>query len=112
MNIRKAVTAAIARSRREQVAFLAALVRKPSDNPQGDCAPHALMTAKLLADMGFRVERHPVPAAEARAVGMQSAINLVVRQRFGRGGVQVRFRHLRLCPVGAEIGGGLRSKGG
>ncbi len=101
MNIRKAVTAAIVRSRREQVAFLAALVKKPSDNPQGDCAPHALMTAKLLADMGFRVERHPVPAADARAVGMHSAINLVVRQRFGRGGPVIALNaHGDVVPPG------------
>ena len=101
MNIRKAVSSAIVRSRREQVAFLAALVRKPSDNPQGDCAPHALMTAKLLAAMGFRVERHPVPAAEARAVGMHSAINLVVRQRFGRGGPVIALNaHGDVVPPG------------
>ncbi len=47
----------------EQVAFLAELVKVPSDNPPGDCAPHAERAAELLTAMGFTVERHPVPDA-------------------------------------------------
>jgi succinyl-diaminopimelate desuccinylase len=69
----------------EQVKFLAELVRVPSDNPPGDCAPHAQRTAQLLEALGFKVERHQVPDAEVRAHGMVSATNLVVRQRFGDG---------------------------
>ncbi len=65
--------------------FLAELVRVPSDNPPGDCAPHARRAAALLAAMGFAVEEHPVPAATVAANGMQSCINLVVRHRFGSG---------------------------
>jgi acetylornithine deacetylase/succinyl-diaminopimelate desuccinylase family protein len=67
----------------EEVAFLAALVRHPSDNPPGDCAPHAAYTAGLLEALGFTVERHLVPDAEVRAAGMISATNLVIRHRFG-----------------------------
>ena len=59
--------------------FLAELVKTPSDNPPGDCAPHAARAAALLEAMGFTVERHVVPEAEVRAVGMVSCTNLVVR---------------------------------
>jgi acetylornithine deacetylase/succinyl-diaminopimelate desuccinylase family protein len=69
----------------EEVKFLAELVRVPSDNPPGDCAPHAQRTAQLLEALGFTVERHRVPDAEVQAHGMVSATNLVVRHRFGDG---------------------------
>jgi len=69
----------------DQVRFLAELVRVPSDNPPGDCAPHARRTAELLEGLGFSVERHEVPAADVQANGMISATNLVVRRRFGDG---------------------------
>lgn len=70
-----------------QTALLAALVRAPSDNPPGDCAPHALRTAELLEQLGFAVERHPVPDELVRAHGMKSCTNLIVRQTFGDGPV-------------------------
>jgi acetylornithine deacetylase/succinyl-diaminopimelate desuccinylase family protein len=60
-------------------------VRVRSDNPPGDCARHAEVTAALLEKLGFKVERHPVPADLARKHGMVAATNLVVRERFGRG---------------------------
>src|SRR5580658_6609856 len=69
----------------DQVRFLAELVRVPSDNPPGDCAPHARRTAQLLEGLGFTVERHEVPSADVQAHGMISATNLVVRRRFGNG---------------------------
>ncbi|MGC1456647.1 MAG: ArgE/DapE family deacylase [Steroidobacteraceae bacterium] len=69
----------------EQVQFLAELVRVPSDNPPGDCAPHARRTAELLEGLGFTVERFAVPDADVRAHGMVSVTNLVVRHRFGEG---------------------------
>ncbi len=69
----------------EEVRFLAELVKVPSDNPPGDCAPHAVRAAELLEAMGFTVERHPVPADLVRANGMISATNLVIRHRFGDG---------------------------
>lgn len=68
-----------------QVKFLAELVRVASDNPPGDCAPHAQRTAQLLEGLGFTVERDEVPVADVRANGMISATNLVVRRRFGDG---------------------------
>lgn len=71
---------------REQVEFLAELVRIPSDNPPGDCRPLAEAAARLLEQLGFAVQRHPVPDALVRAAGMASAMNLVVREPFAPGG--------------------------
>jgi succinyl-diaminopimelate desuccinylase len=65
--------------------FLAELVRVSSDNPPGDCAPHAARAAELLEGLGLTVERHPVPPELVRANGMVSAVNLIVRARFGPG---------------------------
>ncbi|HEV2000209.1 MAG TPA: ArgE/DapE family deacylase [Xanthobacteraceae bacterium] len=67
------------------VDFLQKLVRVPSDNPPGHCAPHAATAATLLELLGFRVEFHPVPGADVASRGMRSLTNLVVRERFGSG---------------------------
>ena len=48
-----------------QVELLKALVRVPSDNPPGDCAPHAQAAQALLEKLGFKVERHQVPDRSA-----------------------------------------------
>ncbi len=69
----------------EEVAFLKALVRVPSDNPPGDCGAHADVAARLLEEMGFTVERHPVPEPFVRQNGMRSVTNLIVRHVFGSG---------------------------
>ena len=68
-----------------EVAFLKALVRTPSDNPPGDCAPAAEVATQELQALGFSVERHRVPEALVRANGMISATNLIVRRTFGAG---------------------------
>jgi succinyl-diaminopimelate desuccinylase len=83
MSLDDAIRAAVSDRFEEEVAFLAALVRHPSDNPPGDCAPHAAYAAELLEALGFTVERHPVPEETVRAAGMISATNLVIRRRFG-----------------------------
>ena len=67
----------------EQLAFLQALIRVPTDTPPGNNAPHAEHTAELLTAMGFEVEKHPVPAAEVHAAGLQSITNLIVRRKYG-----------------------------
>ncbi|WP_395321888.1 M20/M25/M40 family metallo-hydrolase [Variovorax sp. UC74_104] len=85
----------------EQVRTLAELVRCPSDNPPGDCAPHAELTARLLEAMGFTVERHEVPAEFAAAHGMRSVTNLIVRERFGDGPVVALNAHGDVVPPGA-----------
>jgi acetylornithine deacetylase/succinyl-diaminopimelate desuccinylase family protein len=83
-----------------QVRFLAELVRVPSDNPPGDCAPHAARAAELLEQIGFAVERHPVPTEVARAHGMVSVTNLIVRRRFGPGPVVALNAHGDVVPPG------------
>ena len=58
----------------------------PTDTPPGNNAPHAERTAELLAEMGLaRPRRHPVPAAEVKAAGLESITNLVVRRKYGAG---------------------------
>ncbi|PGH58701.1 peptidase M20 [Azospirillum palustre] len=84
----------------EEVRFLAELVKVPSDNPAGDCAPHAVRAAELLEAMGFTVERHPVPAELVRANGMISATNLVIRHRFGDGPTVALNAHGDVVPPG------------
>lgn len=69
----------------DEVAFLKALVRVPSDNPPGDTEAHALEAARLLTALGFEVEQHPVPAPFVHQHGMKSVVNLIVRHRFGAG---------------------------
>lgn len=69
-----------------ECAFLAAMVQVPTDNPPGDCAAHAAVAGERLQALGFSVERFPVPKAAVDAVGMVSAVNLVVRHRFGGSG--------------------------
>jgi hypothetical protein len=66
-----------------EIGFLAELVKIPTDNPPGDCAPHAARTLQLLTELGFEVEAHPVPSASVVAAGMTSVTNLIVRHRFG-----------------------------
>lgn len=87
----------------EQIAMLQALVRCASDNPPGDCAPHAEVAARLYEAQGFAVERHPVPAEEAVRHGMRSVVNVVVRQRFGTGSgpVVALNAHGDVVPPGA-----------
>ena len=67
----------------EQVAFLQALIRVPTDTPPGNNAPHAERTAELLHAMGMDAEKHPVPADEVHAAGLESITNLIVRRKYG-----------------------------
>jgi succinyl-diaminopimelate desuccinylase len=85
----------------EQVRFLQALVRQPTDTPPGDNAPHAELTARLLADMGIDAERHPVPAEQVRAAGLTSITNLIARRRYADGGPVVALNaHGDVVPPG------------
>jgi succinyl-diaminopimelate desuccinylase len=84
----------------EAVAFLAELVKVPSDTPPGDNAPHAQRAAALLTAMGFEVERHEVPAATVAAAGLRSITNLVVRHRFGAGPTVALNAHGDVVPPG------------
>lgn len=75
----------IERNFSREVELLKSLVRVPSDNPPGDCARHGEAAAKLFEGLGFKVERHPVPAELVKTHGMVSVTNLVIRERFGSG---------------------------
>jgi acetylornithine deacetylase/succinyl-diaminopimelate desuccinylase family protein len=90
----------LASQREAQTAFLAELVRVPSDNPPGDCRPHAKKAVELLEAQGFTVERHEVPQALVDQNGMISATNLIVRERFGDGPVIALNAHGDVVPPG------------
>jgi len=90
----------LAQHQQAEQAFLAELVRIPSDNPPGDCAAHAEHTAALLEALGFTVERHPVPPALAGSHGMISATNLIIRQKFGPGPTIALNAHGDVVPPG------------
>ena len=85
----------------EQVRFLQELVRVPTDTPPGNNAPHAERTFELLQAMGIEAEKHPVPAAEVLAAGLQSITNLIVRRRYGAGGKTIALNaHGDVVPPG------------
>ncbi|MDO8419687.1 MAG: M20/M25/M40 family metallo-hydrolase [Rubrivivax sp.] len=85
----------------DEVRFLQELVRVPTDTPPGNNAPHAERTAELLAAMGLHAEKHPVPAQDVRAYGLQSITNLIVRRRFSGGGPVVALNaHGDVVPPG------------
>jgi succinyl-diaminopimelate desuccinylase len=85
----------------EQVRFLQELVRVPTDTPPGNNAPHALRTAQLLAEFGMQAEAYPVPEAQAKAAGLESLINLVVRRRYAAGGPTIMLNaHGDVVPPG------------
>jgi len=98
---RAAIRGFVAEHRSDMVRFLADLVRTPSDNPPGDCAPHAARAAALLEGLGFGVERERVPQAAATASSMTSCVNLIVRERFGAGPVVACNAHGDVVPPGA-----------
>jgi acetylornithine deacetylase/succinyl-diaminopimelate desuccinylase-like protein len=84
----------------EEVAFLQALVRVPTDTPPGNNAPHAEAAARLLEGFGLAVERHPVAEALVRAHGLESITNLVVRRRYGNGPTIALNAHGDVVPPG------------
>ena len=85
----------------EEVRFLQALVRVPTDTPPGNNAPHAERTAELLNSLGFTVEKHAVPTAEVQAYGMESITNLIVRRPYGDGGPTIALNaHGDVVPPG------------
>jgi succinyl-diaminopimelate desuccinylase len=100
-DIEKTIREHVARHAADEIDFLAALVRTPSDNPPGDCADHADVTAARLESLGLTVERHPVPSELCRANGMIAVTNLVVRRVFGPGPTVALNTHGDVVPPGA-----------
>ncbi|MFT4195055.1 M20 family metallopeptidase [Ottowia sp.] len=85
----------------EQVRFLQALVRVPTDTPPGNNAPHAEAAAELIRAFGFEAEKHPVPAQEVKDYGMASITNLIVRRAYGSGGRTIALNaHGDVVPPG------------
>jgi acetylornithine deacetylase/succinyl-diaminopimelate desuccinylase-like protein len=85
----------------EEVRFLQALVRVPTDTPPGDNAPHAERTGQLLAAFGLAAEQHAVPAPEVQRQGLRSITNLIVRRRYAEGGQIVALNaHGDVVPPG------------
>jgi len=85
----------------DECSFLAELVKVPSDNPPGDCAAHARRAKELLERLGLDVMADSVPDADVRTNGMISATNLIVRQRFGSGGLTIALNaHGDVVPPG------------
>ena len=84
----------------EQVAFLQALIRVPTDTPPGNNAPHAERTAELLLAMGMDAEKYPVPADEVHAAGLESITNLIVRRKYGEGKIVLLNAHGDVVPPG------------
>ena len=84
----------------EEVEFLQALVRVPTDTPPGDNAPHADRTAKLLKNFGFDVEIHLVPEQQVKDYGLKSITNLIVRRHYGPGKIIALNAHGDVVPPG------------
>ena len=85
----------------EEVRFLQALVRVPTDTPPGNNAPHAERTAQLLQDFALHAEAHPVPAQAVADYGMQSITNLIVRREYGGAGPRIALNaHGDVVPPG------------
>ncbi len=84
----------------DEVRFLQALVQVPTDTPPGNNAPHAERTAELLGAFGLVAEKHPVPADEVRAYGLETLTNLIVRRRYGPGPTIALNAHGDVVPPG------------
>ena len=100
MTLPEVVAAFVDREFPRQTQYLAELVKVPSDNPPGDCAPHAKRTRQLLEQLELAVEAHDVPHALVEAAGMKSATNLVARHRFGDGPIIALNAHGDVVPPG------------
>ncbi|MFT4047781.1 MAG: M20/M25/M40 family metallo-hydrolase [Solimonas sp.] len=116
--LQQALVAAVDAEFDDACAFLAELVRVPSDNPPGDCAAHAAKAKALLEAMGCAVEVDVVPKADLDAVGMIAASNLIVRHAFGDGGPCIALNaHGDVVPPGLgwtqdPYGGAVRDEPG
>src|SRR5690625_161780 len=100
MGYKQKIEQYLEREKQNQLEFLAQLVQCPSENPPGNCTPHAELTAKKLEELGFTVERHQVPDEVVKACEMQGVTNLVIREKFGPGPTIVLNAHGDVVPPG------------
>jgi succinyl-diaminopimelate desuccinylase len=84
----------------EEVRFLQALVRVPTDTPPGNNTPHAERAAELLDAMGLPTAKFAVPQAEVQAAGLQTITNLLVRRTYGEGKTVLLNAHGDVVPPG------------
>jgi len=84
----------------EEVRFLQALVRVPTDTPPGNNTPHAERAAELLDAMGLPAAKFAVPQAEVQAAGLQTITNLLVRRKYGEGKTVLLNAHGDVVPPG------------
>jgi acetylornithine deacetylase/succinyl-diaminopimelate desuccinylase-like protein len=85
----------------DELAFLADIVRIPTDTPPGDNAPHAAAVAALIERLGWEVEQYPVPQQTVADYGMASITNLIVRRRYAGNGPTVALNaHGDVVPPG------------
>ena len=85
----------------EETRFLQALVQVPTDTPPGNNAPHAERTAELLAGMGLKAEKVPIPPWALDEYGLQSITNLIVRRPYAPGGPVIALNaHGDVVPPG------------
>jgi succinyl-diaminopimelate desuccinylase len=84
----------------DEVRFLQALVRVPTDTPPGNNAPHAERAAELLDAMGLPAQKFAVPQDEVHAAGLQSITNLLVRRQYGQGKSVLLNAHGDVVPPG------------
>lgn len=85
----------------EQVAFLQEVIRIPTDTPPGNNAPHADAVASMVEALGWRAEKHAVPAQAVRDYGMESITNLIVRRPYAAGGPTIALNaHGDVVPPG------------
>jgi acetylornithine deacetylase/succinyl-diaminopimelate desuccinylase-like protein len=57
----------------EQVRFLQALVRVPTDTPPGNNAPHAERGRAAARDLGLDAEKHPCPKPKCRPTAWKAS---------------------------------------
>lgn len=100
MTLAEGIRSFVDREFARETSFLSALVKVPSDNPPGNCDPHAERTRELLESFGLTVEADKVPASQVQAAGMKSVTNLIVRHRFGPGPTVALNAHGDVVPPG------------
>jgi acetylornithine deacetylase/succinyl-diaminopimelate desuccinylase-like protein len=100
MTLAETLRAFVDRDFARETEFLAQLVKVASDNPPGDCAPHAVRARELLQQLGLVVEAHAVPQPLVQAAGMTSVTNLIARHRFGDGPTIALNAHGDVVPPG------------
>src|SRR6476619_7350641 len=100
MTSTKAISDFVHRAFACESAFLAELVKVPSDNPPGDCKAPANRARELLEQLCLTVEAHEVPRSTIEAGGMKSVTNLIVRHRFGDWPVIALNAHGDVVPPG------------